>query len=805
MANVSHRSGPLKQANKSHKTGNHRSKGAVDGQNRGRVSSISGTILKRSKKVNESRITRRNRLCQIRSTKRDQVLREKRAAASGTTPPFLIAIVPLTATDSCNDVEIVLQNCKEGDGWVLGKNGHLSSPQRLKRRYHVIQPNMADLFAVLDVTKVCDAVLFVVDEQMNTSAEKVLQSIVSQGLPTAPVFAVKTQQLDSNLKHKNEAKKSVKRWVELNCASACDKVYHLNSEMDVQMMMRHFGEQTKAKHNSLRQYRPHVLAENVEYDENDGATGTLKIAGYVRGTKLNVNRLIHLPGWGDFQLDKIEILKDPNPMSTNSAAKVDIDMSDAGILTPSPNLQDDLTSENEPDMMDGEQTWPTEEEITEADHKLEGKKKLVKVPKGTSDYQASWIIDEAAAVGGGEDENSEEEEEEDLVLNPEEADEDSEDEMADENFDAMTIQSEVDVDNNYDEKHVNFEEEKKTYSKIKAARMDEMFPDEVDTPMELSARERFQKFRGLKSFRSSPWDPKENLPYDYARIFQFENFKRTRKTVLATNEDEGDDYMVSTGAYVVLHVKNVPHHLYADWNGSQEKAPLVLFGMLKHENKMSVMNVAVKRRIDSMNDEAIASKERLIFHVGFRRFATCPIFSAHTNSDKHKYERYWRPNEIVVMSMFAPITFPPANVLVYRELSSGRHCHVGSGSLLSMDPDRLAIKRSVLSGHPFKVNKRSSVVRFMFFSREDIDWFKPVELRTKHGRRGHIKEPLGTHGHMKVILDGTVTQQDTVLMNLFKRVYPKWNYDPYVNRYITTHKLQLAGKKTKAVDDLMDL
>ena len=71
----------------------------------------------------------------------------------------------------------------------------------------------------------------------------------------------------------------------------------------------------------------------------------------------------------------------------------------------------------------------------------------------------------------------------------------------------------------------------------------------------------------------------------------------------------------------------------------------------------------------------------------------------------------------------------------------------------------------------------------MFFNRQDIEWFKPVELRTKYGRRGHIKEPLGTHGHMKILLDKPINQQYTILMNLYKRVFPKWNYDPYVNRW----------------------
>ena len=94
---------------------------------------------------------------------------------------------------------------------------------------------------------------------------------------------------------------------------------------------------------------------------------------------------------------------------------------------------------------------------------------------------------------------------------------------------------------------------------------------------------------------------------------------------------------------------------------------------------------------------------------------------------------------MVVATLYAPIILPSVSILVFREKKDGTQIMIATGSLLSANPDRITVKRAVLSGAPFKVHKKSAVVRFMFFNREDIDWFKPVELRSKYGRQGHIR------------------------------------------------------------------
>ena len=69
-----------------------------------------------------------------------------------------------------------------------------------------------------------------------------------------------------------------------------------------------------------------------------------------------------------------------------------------------PDDADSLVSTNEPDTMANEQTWPTEEEMADAPANNGAvipdapagttPKRIKRVPKGTSEYQAAWILDD---------------------------------------------------------------------------------------------------------------------------------------------------------------------------------------------------------------------------------------------------------------------------------------------------------------------------------------------------------------------------------------------------------------------------
>ena len=105
-----------------------------------------------------------------------------------------------------------------------------------------------------------------------------------------------------------------------------------------------------------------------------------------------------------------------------------------------------MVDQNPLDPLDAEQTWPTDEEIDQANSMIDknilflvelvqeqNETKKKRVPKGTSSYQAAWILEDDAE---GEEVDSDEDKE---MIPDFENDQDNSDEESDEEYEDVEL------------------------------------------------------------------------------------------------------------------------------------------------------------------------------------------------------------------------------------------------------------------------------------------------------------------------------------------------------------------------------
>ena len=77
-----------------------------------------------------------------------------------------------------------------------------------------------------------------------------------------------------------------------------------------------------------------------------------------------------------------------------------------------------------------------------------------------------------------------------------------------------------------------------------------------------------------------------------------------------------------------------------------------------------------------------------------------PLFSSdNINSNKHKMERFLHHGRFSVASVYAPICFPPLPLIVLKNRDGEQPAIAAVGSLKSVDPDRIILKKIVLTGY----------------------------------------------------------------------------------------------------------
>ncbi|KAH9935766.1 ribosome biogenesis protein tsr1 [Fomitopsis serialis] len=775
-ASAHHHRPTLKQQNKSFKS-KHASKGALKEAAKGKTARQSPKSTPASNVAAQTRLNRRNNSKQAQIKKRQELVSATRIFNGVDGAPRIVAVVPLADDVSAQNAAVALaqsldpsaEGSSNGEVWKLRADRFKTSLQFIPLPYK-------QLYATLDACKAADYVVFVLSSTVEVDGwgDTLLRTLQAQGLPEV-VTVVSSSDGPMEPKEKSGIMKSLLSFIQYFVPSQ-SRVYDMHTGADALNAMRGLCE-GRPSDVKWREGRTWVVGEQVRWED-----GSLRVTGVIRGAPLSANRLVHLPNYGDFQISKV--MSAPLPRRSKGSSEDVMEIEPTLLAEPEVSSADSLVSSNDPDDMANEQTWPTEEEMRGAPNGSTADgipdanvgttpKRVRKVPKGMSEYQAAWIVDESdedeeegeegqPGEPEGDEEMQEAEEEEEMVELPDQ-------EMETESRRSVAFQ---DLDMEEEDRQLenwrsrNHEQEEKD---------DLAFPDEIDTPLDVTARTRFQRYRGLRSFRTSPWDPYENLPREYARIFQFEDYKRTERAVRKRAEEDGTG--IEPGTRVTVFVKDVPEEVAKQ---SSAAAPFILFGLMQHEHKKTVLNFAVQRNTEY--DGSVRSKDPLILCVGPRRLRVNPVYSQHTRgggkgaNNVHKFERYLRHGVTNVATTYGPVVFGQQPCYLLRDTEDPQAPElVAMGSFMNPDTTRIITKRIILTGHPFKVHKKTATVRYMFFNSDDINYFKPIQLYTKYGRTGHIKESLGTHGYFKAHFDGPINQMDTVCMSLYKRVYPKWS------------------------------
>ncbi|ODM16065.1 hypothetical protein SI65_08499 [Aspergillus cristatus] len=784
---VHHHRSTTKTSNKPYKS-RHASKSALKDQDKGKVER---GARKTPHQQLMSKLDRRNQARQKQQTKHQEKSQTTSIFNGQNGAPRQVAVIPLSVDI---DVAATIRALNESVDVSSDVSGDQLSRVRVDRFRQNLQyiPAKFDLMNAMDVARMADFVVLVLSAvvEVEEQGELLLRSIEGQGISNV-VTVVQGLDKVNPAKKRPQVVSSLKSFMN-HFFPSVEKVLSLDSRQECSNVIRSLCTATP-KGIRWRDERSWMLIENIQWPETAAdVVDNVVLTGVVRGKGLKADRIAHIPGWGDFQIDSITAA----PLPTGRAKRDDamnIDDNESTQVLDTPTAEQDdmaVVAPEEIEMEDEMLSEPETEQkgvllddhhyFSDDDSHMPAKPK--RLPKGTSDYQASWFVDDVSDSGS----DLEDEEDEKMEMDTGGAPEDGV--FPDQN-DAMTEagpseypQSEMFIDQNEEEEAKQLEEYRA--SRRKEASDDLEFPDEIELHPNVLARERLARFRGLKNFKLSTWETAPDRPHepeDWRRLLQFADYKGSKNKAVREALAGG----VNPGARVDIHLRAVPSTLRT------RPQPFSLFSLLRHEHKHTVVNVNMT--LNSSVEEPLKSKEELVIQYGPRRVVANPIFSANDNTPNniHKFDRYLHPGRSAIASFIGPLTFGSVPILVFKTKSSqsddpevldaadsdGLDINnldlVATGTVVAPDQSRVVAKRSILTGHPFKIHKKVVTIRYMFFNAEDVNWFKALQLWTRRGRSGFIKESLGTHGYFKATFDAKLNPQDSVGISLYKRVFPR--------------------------------
>jgi pre-rRNA-processing protein TSR1 len=753
------------------------SKGALKDAAKGKVSSSGEDRGKRRTPYQQtmSKLARKNQAKQLRNNHKDRQEDESRIFHGIGGAPKHVAIVPL-APDV--DVEATIKALTGGSGTVEPQsNGTTYLMVERFRRNLLFLPAKFDPLNAMDICKLADWVLFVLtpDQRYDEDVDMLLKATEGQGITS---FAAVVQNLNDSVPAQKRSRHLIELRMDLgHYLPSIDKLSSLDSESDCSNLIRTLCT-ASTKGIKWRDDRSWMLVDGYEWRPSaDGQPSDAVISGIVRGKPLNPDRLVQLSGYGDLRIGSVRQL--PSKQMKRKADEM--------------SVEESLAEWGPSEKQDSLETYaPEEAEMTDAaemENGSEEKKGVLlddhhyfsddnshiparpkKLPTGTSDYQSAWYLED---VSDSDDDDYDLDEQGDVDMDSGALSKPEDGFVADAATEAAPTEypeSEMHVDADDEEEARQLSEYR---SRKKEVEEDLEFPDEIELHPNVSARERLAKYRGLKSLRDSEWNTAEDKAYEpdtFSRLLHISDHKKSTNTA----KKEALTGPIPAGSRVEITLLDVPQ---------PTAPPTSLFSLLRHEHKHSAINLSMT--LSSSATAPVRSKDPLLVQIGHRRLIINPVFSASgtTPNDVHKFMRFLHPGTTATATFVGPVTWGSTPCLVFRHRDASTPISsstppeeldlIGSATTLPPSTSRVIAKRVILTGHPFKIHKKLVTIRYMFFNREDVEWFKALPLWTKRGRQGFIKEALGTHGYFKATFDGKINPMDGVGVSLYKRCWPR--------------------------------
>ncbi|EQB62258.1 twenty s rrna accumulation protein tsr1p [Vairimorpha apis BRL 01] len=191
----------------------------------------------------------------------------------------------------------------------------------------------------------------------------------------------------------------------------------------------------------------------------------------------------------------------------------------------------------------------------------------------------------------------------------------------------------------------------------------------------------------------------------------------------------------------------------------------VLFNYYEFEEYNTIHNFAFSC------DTIIKSHEKKFVDFGYKLVEVNPVITKNANQNLFKIEEGLSDG---VFSFIGPLSFNLHKIMIFDEncLMDISRCTFRCLGVNLGIKERKLYNEVVLKGLPIKIFKRSCVVKRMFYSKEEVQYFKNIRLYTKKGRAsGFIKKPLGVHGAFKAFFSQPILSNDKIFMSLYKREF----------------------------------